>query len=421
MMSDESRTDMRVRREARQRAIRAERRRSAMKGVWAALAVVTVAVVALLGVRFGGPAFTAAKEAVLPGVDLVPVTAATPAEPASETVAPSLRAARAFLEASRPDTLTIVAVGDLLFDLSPRVLIARKGGRAPLEKVEDVLKAGDVTIGNLEGPLSDRGTHVAGKTPDHIFEGHPRAVEGLIASGFDFLALANNHIMDHGPDALEDTLGTLDGAGIAHAGAGANFEAAWKPAIIERNGKKIAYLSFSQVTPGGFLPTATRPGMANGRDMARVKKAIAEAKKQADYVIVSFHWGIEQNYNANASQVRDGKASIDAGADMVLSHHPHVMQGIEFYKGKLIAYSLGDFIFPYKTVEGRKSVILRASLGPNGVTGVSVVPVYLGDYGVPAIQKGATAAGILGKLRDASAKFGTDVRIEGDTATVVPK
>jgi poly-gamma-glutamate capsule biosynthesis protein CapA/YwtB (metallophosphatase superfamily) len=122
-----------------------------------------------------------------------------------------------------------------------------------------------------------------------------------------------------------------------------------------------------------------------------------------------------------SSQIADARASVDAGADMVLSHHPHVMQALEFYKGRLIAYSLGNFLFPYKTVEGRKSFILKADMGPGGTTNVRVTPVYLGEWGRPTIQKGSSAAGILGKLRDISAPRGAKVVIEGDTARVEPQ
>jgi poly-gamma-glutamate capsule biosynthesis protein CapA/YwtB (metallophosphatase superfamily) len=403
----------RSRRTERRRAATAMRRRR----VFIVLGVAAT-VLALAGVAYAG--FAAVTRTPVSSddenptrVDHVSFDSTVAVE---STVAPPPSA-----EPTYPPTITVVAVGDLLFDLSPRKLIAAKGGRAPLEKVEALLNTADITIGNLEGPLSNRGTHVGGKTPDHIFAGDPRAVEGLTASGFDLLALANNHIMDHGGDALTDTLATLDGAGIGHAGAGMDKASAWAPAVIERNGKKVAYLSFSQIVPGGFTPTASRPGLATGRDMKAVTAAITAARQQADYVIVSYHWGVEQSYAANASQKRDARASIDAGADMVLSHHPHVMQGIEFYKGKLIAYSLGDFIFPYKTVEGRKSIILRASLGPDGVTDVSASAVYMADYGRPVPQTGSSAKAILGKLRDISAPFGTKVVIEGDTARIMPE
>jgi poly-gamma-glutamate capsule biosynthesis protein CapA/YwtB (metallophosphatase superfamily) len=412
-MVEYDREAARSRRTERHRAAKTRRRRR---------------VLVLLGVTAAALALAVAAYAVFVAITRASVSSGAANPPHADqfsfdttvavesTVAPPPSA-----EPTYPPTITIAAVGDLLFDLSPRKLIAAKGGRAPLEKVESLLNTADVTIGNLEGPLSNRGTHVGGKTPDHIFAGDPRAIEGLTASGFDLLALANNHIMDHGGDALTDTLATLDGAGIGHAGAGMDKAAAWAPAIIERNGKKIAYLSFSQIVPGGFTPTSSRPGMATGRDMHAVTAAIAAARQQADYVIVSYHWGVEQSYTANTSQKRDARASIDAGADMVLSHHPHVMQGIEFYKGKLIAYSLGDFIFPYKTIEGRKSIILRASLGPDGVTDVTASAVYMADYGRPVPQTGSSAKAILGKLRDISAPFGTKVVIEGDTARILPE
>ncbi len=331
------------------------------------------------------------------------------------------KAAAAAAVPAREDTITVIGIGDLLFDLAAGRLIAAQGGAAPLAKVAPILANADLTIANLEGPLSTRGTKVSGKPDNLIFEGPPKAVESLTSAGIDVVALANNHAMDYGAPAVEDTLGTLDAAGIAHAGAGMDRADAWKPAIIERKGRTIAFLSFTQRIPSYFLPTATTPGVASGKDMKAVTAAIRSARAQADYVIVSFHWGVEQSYDANAGQKRDGRAAIDAGADMVLSHHPHVMQGIEFYKGKLIAYSLGNFIFPYKTVEGRKSFILKASLGPHGVSGVTAVPVYLGEWGRPVVQTGGSAAGILGKLKAISAPMGTSVIIEGDTARVVPK
>jgi poly-gamma-glutamate capsule biosynthesis protein CapA/YwtB (metallophosphatase superfamily) len=411
-MAHYDREAARANRSERHAAAKRARRRKALVA-----AGICVAVLAVAGAAYAGFVVLSRAPGASGDVTAPPPLAAFDATVTVEaTVNPPPS-----VEPTYPPTITIAAVGDLLFDLSPRTMIARKGGRAPLAKVEGLLNTADVTIGNLEGPLSNRGTHVGGKTPDHIFAGDPRAVEGLTASGFDLLALANNHIMDHGGDALTDTLATLDGAGIGHAGAGMDKAAAWAPAIIERNGKKIAYLSFSQIVPGGFTPTSSRPGMATGRDMHAVTAAIAAARQQADYVIVSYHWGVEQSYTANASQKRDGRASIDAGADMVLSHHPHVMQGIEFYKGKLIAYSLGDFIFPYKTVEGRKSIILRATLGPDGVTDVSASPVYMAEYGAPVPQTGSSAKAILGKLRDISAPFGTKVVIEGDTARILPE
>jgi len=314
-----------------------------------------------------------------------------------------------------PD-VSVAAVRDMIFDIAPRRLIASKGGKAPLKYVAAYLRPADLTIGNLEGPLSNRGKAVGGKPAHLIFEGDPRAVQGLTASGFDLLALANNHMMDHRKPALADTLKTLNKAKIAHAGAGMNTKTAWQPAYVERNGARIAYLSFTDNVPDGFTPGKSRPGVAIGRNMKRVSAAIRSAKKHADYVIVAFHWGVEQSYTANSQQIRDAHTAIRAGADMVLSHHPHVVQGFEFYHKRLIAYSLGNFVFPYKTVEGRKSVILNATLTPSGTASVTVTPVYLGEYGRPKVVKGKLARSILKRVRATSGKRGTKVVIAGNKA-----
>ena len=317
-------------------------------------------------------------------------------------------------------TITVIGVGDLLFSLGPVSLIRRaKGGAAPLAKVADLLKDADITIANLESPLSTRGTKVKGKPAHLIFEGPPAAIESLTTAGIDIVALANNHTMDYGAPAIEDTLDTLDAAGVLHAGGGMNKADAWKPAIIERDGTKVAYLSFTQRIPSYFMPTASTPGIASGKDMRAVTAAIRAAKKQADYVIVSFHWGVEQAYEVNAQQIRDGHAAVDAGADMVLSHHPHVMQAVEFYKGRLIAYSLGNFLFPYKTTEGRKSFILKASLGPHGVSDVTAVPVYMGEWDGRSSRPGRARPASSASYA-ISAKRGTDVVISGATARIVP-
>jgi poly-gamma-glutamate synthesis protein (capsule biosynthesis protein) len=322
---------------------------------------------------------------------------------------------------SVPGTITIAAVGDLLFDLGPRRLIAAQGGRAPLSKVASRLRAADLTIANLETTLSNRGAAVRGKPAHLIFNGDPRGILSLTSSGIDIVSLANNHAMDHGTIALKDTLAALDKAGIAHAGAGVNTKAAWAPAIVTVKGRKVAYLAFTQIVPSYFLPSSARAGVASGNSVSKMTAAVRAAHKKADIVIVSVHWGREQSYTINARQKHDARALIDAGADVVLSHHPHVMQGIDTYRGKLIAYSLGNFLFPYKTVEGRKSFILRFELGPTGkLANVTAVPVYLGEWGRPVVQTGASATRILNKLAAISRPMGTKLTIRNGIGYIKP-
>jgi poly-gamma-glutamate synthesis protein (capsule biosynthesis protein) len=319
--------------------------------------------------------------------------------------------------ASKPPTITVVAVGDIMFSGSSGRLVSSKGPKAPFTSTRRILSGADVTVGNLETPLSRRGAPVAGKS--FTFRGTPRAAKGLRWAGFDFLSLANNHARDYGSVALKDTVRTLDSVGIAHAGAGKNRRAAWKPAIIERNGATIAFLGFSQIGPSNFSATSSRAGTAYTMNRSAVNRAIRRASKPADYVIVSFHWGVEKDYRANARQIADGRAAIRSGADLVLSHHPHVIQGVEFYRKGLIAYSLGNFVFSPGSVQGRDSMILRLTLSPKGVSKVSAVPVRISS-GRPVVQKGAEAKRIIRIIKRTSAARGTRVSRSGSVAKLKP-
>jgi poly-gamma-glutamate synthesis protein (capsule biosynthesis protein) len=321
-------------------------------------------------------------------------------------------------EPSGPATITVAAVGDMQFDRQVKKLINTSGGAAPLSDVAERLAAADIAVGNLESPLSNRGARRTDK--DYTFQGDPRAVDGLAAAGFDFLALANNHTLDCGNDALADTMALLDERGIGRAGAGMNKTEAWAPAVRDINGTTVAFLSFSHILPSGFVATSTRPGIAQGRlNMDEVDAAIRAADAQYDYVLVSFHWGVEYMDDCNGDQVTDAHRAIDAGADMVLSHHPHVIQAVEYYNGKLIAYSLGDFVFDHYSRKTGEAFILEAELGPDGVSGVRIVPVYLDAHGKPEYVTGQAAATILERLKAISAKRGTTVEITGDTAAVL--
>ncbi|MDF1542239.1 MAG: CapA family protein [Anaerosomatales bacterium] len=313
----------------------------------------------------------------------------------------------------------MAAVGDMHFDRRVKELIGSEGGLAPLKYVTDRLAAADVAVGNLESPLSNGGTPWPDK--DVRFRGDPRGIEGLVASNFTFLSLANNHILDYGTEALMDTVTALDLAGIGYAGAGIDRAAAWKPAAATYGDTTVAFLSFSHILPVGFIAGEDRAGLAPGRtDMGAVAEAISAAKAENDYVLVAFHWGVEYVDDANADQVRDARAAIDAGADMVLSHHPHVIQGVEFYNGGLIAYSLGDFVFDHYSRKTGEAFILEADLGPHGIANVRAVPVYLYQIGQPKAVTGPEATGILERLERISSPHGTSVVIEGDVAQVLP-
>ena len=258
-LSDGPQGSVRALRAERQRAARRARTRRALVVCGAIAGVVLLAGAAYVAwtlLATSKPARTPLAVQTVPGVSSAPVGA--------------LATLKAAAEATRDDTLTVIAVGDLLFSLGPARLIKSQGGAAPLAKVAGLLKDADITIANLECPLSTRGAKVTGK-PDHlIFRAPPEAVESLTTAGVDIVALANNHMMDYGAPAMEDTLRTLDTAGVAHAGGGMNTADAWKPAIVERGGKKVAYLSFTQRIPSYFMPTGSTAGIASGKASSSV-------------------------------------------------------------------------------------------------------------------------------------------------------
>ena len=315
---------------------------------------------------------------------------------------------------SKPGTITVAAVGDLCFDSSVKRLIGRSGPKAPFSATHKVLSAADVTIGNLECALSTRGSAVPGKT--YTFEGPPSAIKGLTWAGFDFVAQANNHARDFGSVALADTIKNLNAAKIAHAGAGSNSKSAFKAAYITRNGAKIAYLSYCQIAPSSFRAGAHRSGTAFTLRLATVTSAIKAAKKKADYVIVAFHWGIERRASATATQVEFGRAAIRAGADLVLSHHPHVIEGVEFYRSGLIVYSLGNFVFSPGHADGHDTMILTLALGPNGVRSVVARPMHIDPYGRPRPATGSTRTRVLKLISSRSRGRHTKVTLTGGVA-----
>lgn len=341
-------------------------------------------------------------------------------EPSTKTPPPEQNNAAVTLtnESEVEQSLVIIGLGDLLFDRQVAKAIKERGAEDLFADVRGALTGGDIVIGNLENPLSLRGKPVDGK--EYAFRGLPEAAGGMRNAGINMVSLANNHIMDYGPDALSDTLDVLGQAGIAYAGAGINSAGALKHATVEVKGKKVAFFAYSAVVPEGSWATSKRPGMATTREKWSTRQsAIEAASKEHDYVIVSFHWGLEYEDHPQEYQRDFARRVIDAGADMVIGHHPHVIQGIELYKGKIIAYSLGDFVFDHYSRKTGETFILNAEFTGGEVSRVMITPVYADFSGKPAIVRGDEAQAILGRLKKMSEPFKTEMNITGDTAEII--
>jgi len=323
-------------------------------------------------------------------------------------------------EPTLPKELNIIAVGDILFDRQVGSLIDSAGADEPFRYVAPTLNNSEITIANLECPLSNKGTKLAEK--DVTFRGRTQAVVGIKGAGIDVVSMANNHALDCGPEALQDTINLLDKNSIGHSGAGMNLNESIEPAYYmagEKKDKKVAFLAFSYVIPAGFYPTDQKAGVAPARPKTElVTNAIKQVKKEADFVFCSFHWGIEYQDYPVQYQTDLAHACIDSGADLVLGHHPHVIQGIELYKGKLIAYSLGDFVFDHYSRKTGEAFILNCTISQDKTLTATMIPVYLTSNGQPRIVQGADANTILGRLSQISTKFGTKMKIENNQASL---
>ncbi|MCQ6558532.1 CapA family protein [Paenibacillus mendelii] len=242
------------------------------------------------------------------------------------------------------ETIRLSFVGDILLAASVDKLMQAKGYDFPYVKALPFLKEPDLTAGNLETPITERGIPAADKK--FVFKGSPKSLPALKEAGFDVISLANNHTLDQGVEGLLDTIGYLDEIGLPNMGGGSDDKEAFQPVILEAKGIKVAYVGVSRVLPvTEWKATKNRAGVAESYDSTQAKATIRSAKEQADLVIVMVHWGIERADNPDKNQKQLARDYIDAGADLVIGSHPHVLQGFEQYKGKWISYSLGNFIF----------------------------------------------------------------------------
>lgn len=302
--------------------------------------------------------------------------------------------------------LVINVVGDIMLAGSGVATFEKLGYDYPFVSTREELKKGDITVGNLEAPIAVSGkVHTVKR---YLYMSTPQTAQALKNAGFSVVTIANNHIMDFGPAALAETLQNLGKYGIACTGGGANLAAARKPAIITVGKLKVAFLAYSFTYPDIFYATAKRPGAAPGFSRY-ITEDIIMAKKTADYVVVSFHWGEENAVALKPYQIAAAHDAIDAGADLIFGHHPHVLQGIERYKKGLILYSLGNFAFGTKSNAAKRSVIARVFL-ENGIKRVEVIPLNVMNSEVhyqTQILTGEKGRKVIEHLDRLSAKRGT--------------
>lgn len=309
--------------------------------------------------------------------------------------------------------ITAAFAGDIYLGgaLEPLIL---KDSSYPFIFLREFCNQNDLFFGNLEGPLSLKGEIYVEKT--FCFRSNPKVVNCLKEGGINLVSLANNHIMDHGPEALRETITILEENGIQYAGAGNNLEQARQPALIEINDLKVALLAYNCTFPLEFNAKTNMPGTARGIDR-HIIEDVKKARKIADLVFVSFHWSSELLKERKPYQSYFAKLCIDSGAHLVIGHHPHVIQGAEVYKHGLIVYSLGNFIFASRSNRVQDGLLLQVELGKTGLKTASFYPININNYQVnfkPQLLSGAESQRVLNELQTLSEPYGTVIEIVGD-------
>lgn len=276
----------------------------------------------------------------------------------------------------------------------------------------EMMKAADVMCLNNEFTYSNRGEPLSGKA--YTFRANPERVDILHEMGVDMVQLNNNHVYDYGKVALLDTLDTLENAGIEYFGAGHNLEEAMNAVYVTLDDKVVAFVGASRAEKNKMTPQATdtKPGILRCYDTELFLESIRRADEKADFVIAVVHWGTEYSYDLEKVQLTTGKEYLDAGADAIIGGHSHCLQGMEYYDGKPIVYSLGNYWFNSKTLD---TMLIELHFYGNDVEN------HLEMKMIPAIQKNATTNWVEGEERERIFEFmeSISINIEIDDAGIV--
>lgn len=298
-----------------------------------------------------------------------------------------------------PKPYTLVFVGDLMLSRTVEKEMREHYDFAyPFRLIANELASADLAFGNLEGPISTRGTNQGSK---YSFRAKPEAIEGLTLAGFNVLSLANNHILDWGRMALEDTLSLLTINNIVPVGAGKNYEEANAPKIVQigegADTLRVAFLAYTNLYPEGFK-AGEKSGISNF-DLSIINEAIKAIRNrnEADIIVISLHWGEEYKPHPTPTQREIAHALVDAGADLIIGHHPHVIQDIEQYVSSVasakegrngyIFYSLGNFVFDqYFSPDTMRGLMIRATIRDKKIDRIEEIPIQINDTFQPELS-----------------------------------
>ena len=295
---------------------------------------------------------------------------------------------------SADSPLIVSAVGDIMIGDLPACsgfgvgsMIAKHGPKFPFEKCVAGLAGSDIVIGNLEVVLSRFNSQTEPFASTHL-RAQPEAVAGLAFAGINAVTLANNHIMQHGREAVLETTRVLDQNAIAYTGIESAEFKIKNFRLIEKKGRRIGLLGYN-LRPEQY---SVSPRIDAAGNLDRICSDIEANKGQCDFLLLSLHWGEEFVDRPSPEQVQLGRKLIDCGAHVILGHHPHILQGVERYRGRVIAYSLGDFVFDLWQNRLRKSMILKLELAGSNDIRFEIKPILINRNWQPVLLQGEEAS-----------------------------
>lgn len=325
------------------------------------------------------------------------------------------------------ETVRVALVGD--------IFVERPSPEEAMVAAAPVLRGYDVRFGNLEAPFSERGT-LKRFRPWANLRGKPHNVQVLPAGGFQIVSLANNHTMDYGPDALMDTIAALDACGVQYVGAGRDEARAWAMEAVKAKGLSVGFLAV-EMTEWTWIEAdagPARPGMAritvsafyppphvDHYQLQHLLDLVQQSSREVDALVVSIHWGISVGHQIATYQQVVGRKIVDAGARIVVGHHPHTLQGVELYKGGVIAHSLGNFIFDSLALPPDAAVLV-CDVQERKLIRVALRPTRLDERRAVHILSATHpwAAPVTNLLARLCSDLGTRTHVEGEDLVLSP-
>jgi poly-gamma-glutamate capsule biosynthesis protein CapA/YwtB (metallophosphatase superfamily) len=280
--------------------------------------------------------------------------------------------------------LLIHGTGDVNLDPSYIPNLAANGYGYAWTGVDGLFKEDDLTVVNLECAISTRGTPYP---KEFTFRGPPESLPPMAQAGVEVANLGNNHAYDYGPEALVDSIRHLRAAAIAPVGAGRTQDHALRAAFFDLSGWRVGVVGLDQVVDPfpDAIATQDKPGTAAGHDTSLMLRAIRQAERRADIVVVTIHWGVELDAVPRPEQVELGHRFVEAGADIVFGHHAHRLQPMDQYHGRPIFWGLGNFVWPNFSVEGSRTAVARVIVRKNGSFAGRLLPAYIESAGHPVL------------------------------------